>query len=361
MLNLLYEVLEIYVSKTHPSPLEKDSTQYKKAFNGAITQLAKDLNLARGTIKRWMDLEAVPDQYQFDLLKKTGKTIDYSRFSSKDKDQFFTPAQTAQYCYESFCNTLQKLGVDEEDYHYIEPSAGDGAFLRVLPPARTIGVDIEPQGPDIICHDYLTWKPEEEKNYVVFGNPPFGLRGHLALQFINHSAQFADYVCFILPQLFESDGKGAPRKRVEGYNLIHSEKLNTNFYDPSGRQMKINVVFQIWSKDYSNDKYKIKSYADSTTKVYSLSNGSSPSQQRNTHMLESCDVYIPSTCFGADKMCCYNSFNELPGGKGYGVVFEKDKEAMLRKAHSLDWSQISFLSTNSAYNLRTSMILEALA
>ena len=43
--------------------------------------------------------------------------------------------------------------------------------------------------------------------------------------FINHSSKFADYVCFILPQLFESDGKGVPRKRVKGLNLIHSEKL----------------------------------------------------------------------------------------------------------------------------------------
>jgi len=36
---------------------------------------------------------------------------------------------------------------------------------------------------------------------------------------------FADYVVFILPQIFESDGKGVPRKRVEGYNLTYSEKI----------------------------------------------------------------------------------------------------------------------------------------
>jgi hypothetical protein len=52
----------------------------------------------------------------------------------------------------------------------------------------------------------------------------------LALRFINHSNNFhAEYVCFILPQLFESDGKGVPRKRVKGFNLIHSEKIETNF------------------------------------------------------------------------------------------------------------------------------------
>ena len=69
----------------------------------------------------------------------------------------------------------------------------------------------------------------EKNNFIVIGNPPFGLRGQLALKFINHSSKFADYVCFILPQLFQSDGKGVPRKRVIGLNLIHSETLKTSF------------------------------------------------------------------------------------------------------------------------------------
>ena len=42
-------------------------------------------------------------------------------------------------------------------------------------------------------------RPEKINKYVVIGNPPFGLRGQLALKFINHSYDFADYVCFILP------------------------------------------------------------------------------------------------------------------------------------------------------------------
>lgn len=41
-----------------------------------------------------------------------------------------------------------------------------------------------------------------------------------------------------------------------------------------------------------------------------------------------------------------------------GVVFFTDKEKMINKAKKIDWSYISFLSTNSAYNLRTSIIFE---
>ena len=118
--------------------------------------------------------------------------------------------------------------------------------------------------------NYLKWKPSDmKKHYIVFGNPPFGLRGHLALKFINHSYEFADYVCFILPQLFESDGKGSPRKRVKGYNLIYSEGLSGMFYTPDNQEIKINGVFQIWSKNSINSKYDIESFSEDKMKVYS--------------------------------------------------------------------------------------------
>ena len=75
----------------------------------------------------------------------------------------------------------------------------------------------------------------------------FGLRGNLALRFINHASTFSDYVCFILPQLFESDGKGVPRKRVINLNLLHSEKINNIFISPDNKETKVECIFQIWS------------------------------------------------------------------------------------------------------------------
>mgnify|MGYP003148543316 CR=1 FL=1 len=342
------------------SILSYTTENFKILERNAITSIAKDLNLARGTVTRWISLNNVPPQYTFDLMKLAREEIDYSKFSAKEKDQFFTPHDTAEYCYSVFKREMELLGLNEESFHYIEPSAGDGAFMRVLPRDRSVGLDIEPKADYIIKHDYLTWEPTESKNYVVFGNPPFGLRGHLALQFIEHSAKFSDFVCFILPQLFESDGKGSPRKRVGSYNLYHSEKIETNFYDPDGRQMRINVVFQIWAKDYMKEEHRIKTFSDDQIKVYSLSNGASPSQQRNTDMLDKCDIYLPSTCFGEDNMRCYPTFEELPGQKGYGVIFKEHKQEMIELSQYVDWPEVSFLSTNSAFNLRTSKIKETL-
>lgn len=325
-----------------------------------IKDLSEKLNLAKGTLTRWIDLNDIPKSYEFDLLKLSGIKIDYSKYSSKQKDQFFTPVNTARECFNIFCEEICKYNEDETEFTYIEPSAGDGSFIKVLPQDRTIAMDIEPKHSSIIEEDYLNWKPSTNNRCVVIGNPPFGLRGHLALRFINHSYDFAEYVCFILPQLFESDGKGVPRKRVKGYNLIYSKKIETNFYEPNNNELKINTIFQIWSKYHTNTDYELKDFTNENMRIYSMSDGGSVSTTRNKDMIGKCDIYIPSTCFGKENMKCYNSFDDLPGKKGYGIVFHNNKKNMMDKALTTNWQNIAFLSTNSAYNLRSSQIYSLL-
>lgn len=324
-----------------------------------VDEVAKRIHVAKGTILKWIESKNVPVVYRFDFLKILNLHINYTLYSSKDKDQFFTPLSTASYCYGVFCRKMKALHVDTNKYVFIEPSAGDGSFMNALRPRKVIGLDIEPRRQDILKQDYLQWSPKDKtKKYIVFGNPPFGMRGNLALRFINHSHSFADFVCFILPQLFESDGKGVPRKRVEGYNLIHTEKLNTKFYSPGNPDdgIVINVVFQIWSKHLTNPLLFINEKENEFVKVVSLSDGGTPSTTRNKSWFNRCDIYLPSTCFGMENMKCYKSFNTLPGRRGYGVVFLKDKKKQVDKSFRIIWSAVCFLSTNSALNLRKSMI-----
>ena len=338
-----------------------------------IKFLSDKLNLAPGTLKRWIENKDIPKNYEFDLFKLAGIPIDYSKYSTKLKDQFYTPIETAKICFDLFSQQIKKYGENEKDFVYIEPSAGDGNFLKVFPDmCDRIAMDIEPKHPDVFVKDYLDWKPEKQGRYVVFGNPPFGLRGHTALKFINHSSSFAEYVCFILPQLFEIDGKGVPRKRVQGFHLLFSKKLETHFYEPNKKELKINIIFQIWSKNHVNEDFIIPSYMNTndtnntnninqpSIKIFSLSDGGTPASTRNKNMLDKCDLYIPSTCFGKENMKCYTKFDSLPGKKGYGIVFyNADKEDYIKKMSGIQWNQIAFLSTNSAYNLRSSQILYA--
>ena len=73
-------------------------------------------------------------------------------------------------------------------------------------------------------------------------------------------------------------------------------------------------------------------------------------------------IFIPEgfahgfSCFGKENMKYYSSFDTLPRQKGYGIVFLKNKEINLEKFKKINWSSVAFLSTNSAYNIRSSQI-----
>ena len=322
-----------------------------------LAQIAKVLNVAPGTVNRWNINKNVPEAYQFDLMKLAGIDINYSLFSPKDKDQFFTPANVAQHCVEETIKILQNLDINLQDYIFIEPSAGAGSFLPYLSDYNYQAFDIEPMGENIIEQDFLEWTPEANKKYIVIGNPPFGLRGQKALQFINKGLEFADFICFILPPLFNSDGKGSPKKRIDA-NLILTENIVSYPYSyPNGEVVNINTIFQIWTKlDFGIDLNE--SYSPIGYQIYSLSDGGTPSSTRNKDKLYICDYYLPSTVYGKEKMKLYNSFEELPQRRGYGIIVE-DK-SINTIIENIQWNSVAFYSTNNAINLRTSLIVKAI-
>lgn len=313
-------------------------------------EIAKELSLHVGTVNRWIEQGRVPDGYYFDLCRLACIELDYSEFSFKEKDQFYTVDETAEQCINVMRSFFSKNGIEMSDYTFIEPSAGAGAFLPYLPD-DTIALDIEPNNDRIQKEDFLLWTPPEGK-YVVVGNPPFGLRGNTALKFINRSGVFADFVCFILPPLFNSGGKGNCRDRVEGLNLVHTEEIPSKFEYPDGKKVEVNTIFQIWSKhiESTNTKVDVSEYI----KVYSLSDGGTPSSTRNKNMLDKCDFYLPSTVFGEENMQIHFDFESLPNRRGYGVVCHQPLPL-----DKINWAGVAFRSTNGAYNLRTDIIEKA--
>lgn len=322
-----------------------------------ISQIADKLNVASGTVSRWNTLQSVPEAYRFDLMKLINEPIDYSQFSPKEKDQFFTPVDTAKHCMNVIIDTLSELDIDINDYIIIEPSAGSGSFVSVFPHSNYIAMDVEPLGSNIIESDFLEWNPDPSKKYIVIGNPPFGLRGQKALQFIQKAFSYADFVCFILPPLFNSDGKGSPKNRIT-QKLLHSETIeDNNFLYPDGSNTQVNTIFQIWTRlnigDGLNETYTPNGY-----KIYSLSDGGTPSSTRNKDKLYICDYYLPSTVFGNTNMKLYDNFEDLPQRRGYGIITE-DK-SINQIIEDIDWAEIAFLSTNNAVNLRTSLIVKAI-
>lgn len=329
-------------------------------------EIARTLGLHPNTVARWREQQFVPAHYSHDFLRLLGEPA-RSNGNARDRDQFYTRPETAQKCVRKMFAVARSLQINLSRHRFIEPAAGCGGFYEHLPARRRIGMDIAPgartiHGDKLLCRDYLQWTPPAGK-YIVVGNPPFGLRGHLALQFINHSANFADLVAFILPQLFASDGKGAPRKRVRQYQLAHTEPLPADsFQYPNGRAVHVATVFQVWTKiNVQFIRAAPPPKCESFVRVYSLSDGGTPASTRNKKMLHRCDVYLPSTCFSG--MRAYSDFESLPHRRGYGVVVHpgahKTKIKRLLQHH--DWTRTAFPSTNGALNLRQSLIAEVVA
>ena len=162
-------------------------------------------------------------------------------------DQFYTTRRCAQRCYAAL---LRSIPLAEHECRFVEPSAGDGVFFDILPKHRRTGLDLEPRHPRVQRADFLAWAPKRGKRArtVVVGNPPFGRRGDMAAEFLNHAARIADTVGLILPMCFR---KYAMQKRLPAdLRLVRQLRLNprTSFRLPGGEPYVINTEFQVWTR-----------------------------------------------------------------------------------------------------------------
>jgi len=334
--------------------------------NFSIKFISEIFSISQGTIKRWILLKRIPLNYFNDinkLLNYKYELIQNEKEKFKNMNQFFTnPIEAKRLINETIFFIKNNYLININGYSFIEPAAGSGAFYNNIPKKYIkIGLDIDPKNKKITKIDYFDYKPKNKKN-IVIGNPPFGLRGNLALRFINHAANHADFICFILPPLFNSNGKGSPMLRVnKNFSLVKEIKIENNKFNyPNNENIEVNSIFQIWTKLVSENVKPISppKKVSEWVKIYSLSNGTTSSSKRNVKMIGKCDFYLPSTTFQEVKL--FESFNKLPHNRGYGIVILKDKNKIEKTINSINWDNVAFKSTNNAKNLRTNLIIQSI-
>ncbi|MEO8528261.1 MAG: hypothetical protein ABI435_04220 [Pseudolysinimonas sp.] len=284
-------------------------------------------------IPSWVDIESVP------------------------LDQFYTRPEIANACYRDLLAYLVADGCDPASFTYLEPSAGRGAFLDLLPPSTRIGLDIESQRADVIETDFLSWDPHpSDMPIVVVGNPPFGYRAWLALQFVNHAATFAEYIGFILPMAFQSDGKGSPKLRVCGMHLVHSETLPPDaFIDGNGRNVKVNALWQIWKR--GDQDIQPEPTCDEWIDLFTVDERKERlcGQER----MHEADFFLQRT-FYRDPPGLVTDFADVKYVCGYGIVIKKDREQVLEILNSTDWHRYSNLAAHNCHHISMYHIRRAL-
>lgn len=272
-------------------------------------------------------------------------------------DKLFTDRGVAAHCRDVFMGVAQDNGYDLSTYVFVEPSAGEGCFTDLLPENR-IALDIDPQADGIEEADFLLWFPPEAGRYAVIGNPPFGVRGAIALEFLNRAAQFADIVGFILPMTFASDGKGGAMTRVRGLKLLHSEELGSDsFYAKDGEDRAINTLFQVWARGVSEPvQYTCDQFVEIRTVC------TAPSRRCGTHRMAEFHGFISGTFYDNRPPTLVHSFDLVNYGSGYGIIV-KDlslKEPILATLARADWLEHSSRSTNHCRHIRMRHIRDVL-
>lgn len=161
--------------------------------------------------------------------------------NNNNLDQFYTNNDIAEKC---FMKLKELINIDIYDT-FLEPSAGSGAFFRLLPKSKRIGIDIEPKYKNIIKMDFFDFKPNNNLKYLVIGNPPFGKVSSLAVRFFNKCATFSDCIAFIIPRTFKR--VSIQNKLDLNFKLLYNEDLPLNpcCFTP---KMSAKCCFQIWIK-----------------------------------------------------------------------------------------------------------------
>lgn len=154
-------------------------------------------------------------------------------------DKFYTQSKASKLCVDFL---QHQLDIDANAL-YLEPSAGAGSFIDYL--TNYIALDIAPEDDRITKQDYLTYQTDKT-DLITIGNPPFGSRSKLAIDFFNKAAAMSDVIAFIVPVSFM---KWSVQKNLSSNFLLHSYMyLEPESFSSNGEPYSIRTVFQIWVK-----------------------------------------------------------------------------------------------------------------
>lgn len=172
-------------------------------------------------------------------------------------DQYYTQPKIAEECLTKLKNILS-LSNSFNDSIILEPSAGTGSFIeaskKVFKEKDIMAYDLEPKHSEIIQGDFLQVDLKGYTNIITIGNPPFGNRATLAVDFFNKAAECSSVIAFIVPVQFQ---KWSVQSKLDTrYKLIYDETLQPNAFVFNGKEFSARCCFQIWTT------VNIKGYAD---------------------------------------------------------------------------------------------------
>lgn len=162
--------------------------------------------------------------------------------------QYYTHPEVAARLYATF-----KEHCDTTVVQLVEPSAGTGAFLAVMP-AGTLAYDVDPKGAGIQTADFLSVRIPTDRPIATLGNPPFGRNCNMAIPFFNHAASQSKIVAFVVPRTFK---KMWLQNKLDPYfHLVREVPVPAKAFLFRGKPYNVPAVFQIWERrSYARERW----------------------------------------------------------------------------------------------------------
>lgn len=177
-------------------------------------------------------------------------------------DQYYTSDEVAQHCIDITKEILKEENITE----IIEPSAGNGVFSKKI--KNCIAYDIEPKDDSIIKQDFFKLDIPYKKGRLFIGNPPYGSRNTLSVQFFKKCIKLGDYIAFIQPISQLNNGQ-----QMYEFDLIYSEDLGMQKYT----DRYVHCCFNIYKRPITGElNKKPKIQIDGVTIIESRSGKNRP-------------------------------------------------------------------------------------
>jgi len=165
-------------------------------------------------------------------------------------DKYYASPSLVNYVVDTAINTIGKKNISE----IIEPSAGDGAFIKKL---DSLGIpvqyyDLYPEHDKIQKQDFRKLNIPYKKGRLFLGGPPYAQGSKLWLMFVKQAAKMGDYIAYISPPSFH-DVNPFP----EFLDILHTEQLPVQEFFGSKKRGEKDVnmrsSFNIYKVDHSKE------------------------------------------------------------------------------------------------------------
>lgn len=260
----------------------------------------------------------------------------------KALDKFYTKPHIAALVWEDFKSILsnQKL----LNVTVVEPSAGDGKLLDVVD-IEKIGFDLVPESENIIQNDFLSGDITSyvSNDVVFFGNPPFGKKGKLAIDFVNKAFTFGKYVGFIVPIQFKK--YSVQNRIIKEAKLIFERDLPFDSFTLGEKDYKVRCVFQVWTTDESQidlrESKPITSHNDFKMYQYNCT------VEAEKYFDYDWDFCVLRQGYGDFNQKFTKDDVDNLSRKKQWIFFKANNEEILSRLNSIDYNKLSELNTST--------------